>query len=157
PGYVLFVRDRSLLAQRFDPRSQALRGEPFPVVDDVGVGGGGAANAEFSASENGVLVFRGSAGAGVSRLTWLDRAGKEIQSIGEAGPYSAVALSPDQKRIAMEVGAGNSDIWVLETTRSVMTRFTFGPTGEFWPVFSPDGSRIAFTADVNQFGIYVRA
>jgi len=156
PGYALFVRDRALLAQRFDTGKLELQGEPFPVVDDVAVGGGGASNAEFSASENGVLVFRGSAGEGLSRLTWVDRAGKDLQTLGEPGAYSALAVSPDGKRIAMEVGAGNSDLWTLETGRNVMTRFTFSPAGDYWPVFSPDGARIAYTSDQGGFGVWVK-
>jgi Tol biopolymer transport system component len=157
PGYVLFVRDRALLAQRFDTGKLVLRGEPAPVVDDVAVGGGGASNAEFSASENGVLVFRGSAGTGVSRLTWVDRAGKELQAIGEPGAYSGIAPSPDGRRVAMEnTQNGNSDIWILEAARNVMTRFTFTAVGDFWPVFSPDGSRIVYTSDRDLFGVWVK-
>src|SRR3989304_4078270 len=61
PGYVLFVRDRALLAQPFDSRKLRFSGEPFPVVADIAVGGGVASDAEFSASNNGVLVFSGGA------------------------------------------------------------------------------------------------
>ncbi len=152
PGYVLFVRDRALLAQPFDGRKFELRGEPFPIVDDVAVGGGGAANAEFSASGNGVLVFRGSAGAGTSRLTWVDRAGKDVQVVGDPGTYSDQAVSPDGKRIAVEAGTGNPDIWTIESARNVTTRFTFSPASDYWPVWSPDGGRIAYTSD--QQGAY---
>ncbi len=152
PGYILFVRDRALLAQPFDPRGLKLRGEPFPIVDDVAVGGGGAANAEFSASDNGVLVFRGSEGAGTSRLTWVDRAGHDVRTVGEPGAYSGQTPSPDGKRIAVEAGTVNPDIWTIESGRNVTTRFTFSAAQDYWPVWSPDGTRIAYTSD--QMGTY---
>ena len=152
PGYVLFVRDRALLAQRFDAGRLELRGEPFPIVDDVAVGGGGAANAEFSASNNGVLVFRGSAGVGRTRLTWVDRAGRDLRVAGEPAEYSDQVVSPDGKRIAAEVGAGNPDLWVIETGRNVTTRFTFNAASDYWPVWSADGGRIAYSSD--QLGLY---
>jgi hypothetical protein len=63
PGYLIYARDRALLAQRFDPRSMKLIGDGRPITDDVASGGGTASNAEFSASENGVLVFRGGQSA----------------------------------------------------------------------------------------------
>jgi len=157
PGYVLFVRDRALLAQRFDAGKLALRGEPFPIVDDVAVGGGGAANAEFSASENGVLVFRGSAGAGTTRLTWVDRTGKDIQVLGDPGTYSDQVASPDGRRIAVESGSGNPDIWTIESGRNVTTRFTFSPASDYWPVWSPDGGSIAYTSDqASPFAVFVK-
>jgi len=80
PGYILYVKDRALLAQPFDAGGLKFNGEPFPVVDDVAVGGGGAANAEFSASHSGVLVFRGGAGIAQSRFTWVDRAGHDLRA-----------------------------------------------------------------------------
>jgi Tol biopolymer transport system component len=159
PGYILFVKDRALLAQPFDAGRLKMTGEPFPVVDDVAVGGGGAANAEFSASHNGVLVFRGGAGIAQSRFTWVDRAGRDIQSVGDIGTYGAFQLAPDGKRIVFDTGGGasNTDIWILESGRSVTTRFTFSPADEYWPVWSPDGTRIAYASNPSgRFDLYVK-
>jgi hypothetical protein len=158
PGYLIYARDRALLAQRFDPRSMKLIGDGRPITDDVASGGGTATNAEFSASENGVLVFRGGQSAGRAQLAWVDRAGRVLGSVGEPDQYFVVALSPDQKRLAYDVASGSSDIWLRDLVRDVSTRFTFNPGADFNPIWSPDGSRIAFTSDRSgEQMIYVKA
>lgn len=145
PGYVLFVRDRALMAQPFDANGLKLAGEPFPVIDDVSAGGGGASNADFSLSENGVLVCRGGSASGNSKLVWTDRSGRELGVLGAPAEYPGVTLSPDGTRAAAAIGDfTRSDIWILDRARGVTTRLTFDPGGDIWPVWSPDGSRIAF-------------
>jgi len=157
PGYVLSARDRALLAQRFDPGSLKFTGDAFPVADDVAAGGGDPSNAEFSASENGILVFRGGP-SGQTRLVWVDRSGHELQQIGEPGIYSGQALSPDGHQVAIEVTRGASpDIWILDGTRGVSTRFTFNPAIDAWPVWSPSGDRLVFaSARVGSPGIWMK-
>ncbi len=147
PGYVLFVRERALLAQPFDLGKLELTGEPFPIVDDVAAGGGVASNADFSASNNGVLVFRGGVGGSRNKLAWVDRAGRLLNEVGGVADYGSIALSPDERRVAADAGPGASDVWILESARDVTTRFTFDAAGDFWPVWSPDGSRVAFASD----------
>jgi len=157
PGYVLFVRDRALMAQPFDAKALKLTGEPFPVVDDVSAGGGGASNADFSVSDNGVLVCRGGVGSGNSRLVWLDRTGKALGTLGAAADYSTISLSPDGERVAAEIGqlGAGVDIWILDRIRGVTTRLTFDPGDDLWPVWSPDGTRITFGSNrAGNFGIY---
>ena len=157
PGYVLFVRDRALLAQPFDVRKLEFTGEPFPVVDDVAAGGGVASNADFSASNNGVLVFQGGVGGRQSRLAWVDRAGRILTEIGGMANYLTLSLSPDERRVVVDAGPGNPDLWILEVSRGVTSRLTFDPASDFAPVWSPDGNRIAFTSDRSGPGsIYVK-
>jgi hypothetical protein len=74
-------------------------------------------------------------------LTWLDRQGKSLGTVGEAGGYSEIDLSPDEKRLA---AVRNGDIWIIELDRNVTTRFTFDAANNRSPVWSRDGSRIAF-------------
>ncbi len=159
PGYMLFVRDRALMAQPFDARGLRLTGEPFPLMDDVAVGGGGASNADFSASENGVLVSRGGLATAGSRLTWVDRTGKLLGTVGAPADYGTLSLSRDGGRVATEIGspAGGSapDIWILELSRDVSTRFTFDPAADVWPVWSPDGASLLFGSDrTTTFAVY---
>jgi Tol biopolymer transport system component len=157
PGYILTVRDRALLAQPFDAGSLKFKGDAFPIADDVAAGGGDASNAEYSASDNGVLVFRGGL-SGLTRLVWMDRSGHEIRQIGDPGNYSAQALSPDGKRAAVEFStAGASDIWLLDESRGVSTRFTFDPAPDLWPVWSPTGDRLVyFSFKSGAPGMYVK-
>ena len=74
PGYLLFVRERTLVAQKFDVSSMSLQGDPIPIGEGLGAGDLGLAS--FSVSRNGVLVFRRGELTG-TRLLWTDRAGKE--------------------------------------------------------------------------------
>jgi len=150
PGYILFARDRALMAQRFDAKKFRLQGEPFVVADDVFASGAGSArNADFSASGTGVLVHRGGTGAGSSRLVWVDRSGRELSELGPPNPYGNVAISPDGERVAVEIGAdlSSTDIWLIERARGISSRFTFERSSDIWPIWTPDGSEILFASD----------
>jgi serine/threonine protein kinase len=150
-GFLLLVREGTLLAQPFDAARLAMRGDPVVVTQDVSInlatGGAG-----FSASTNGVLSYRtfSSGGAVISQLMWLDRSGKVLGSVGEKTDQSAVQLSPDGTRVAISVldpARRSRDIWIHDLTREgLRTRFTFD-AGEDWDsVWSPDGRSLAFSA-----------
>jgi len=156
PGYILSVRDRALLAQPFDPGSFKFKGDAFPIADDVAAGGGDATNAEYSASDNGVLVYRGGL-SGLTRLVWVDRSGHEIRQIGDPGNYSAQVVSPDGNRIAVEQSTnGPPNVWILDASRGASTRFTFDTQGDFWPVWSPSGDRLSYFTFRGGGGMYVK-
>ena len=156
PGYILSVRERALLAQPFDPNSFKFKGDAFPIADDVAGGGGDPTNAEYSASDNGVLVFRGGL-SGLTRLVWVDRSGHEIRQIGEPGAYRAQVVSPDGNRIAVEQSTnGPSNIWLLDASRNVSTRLTFDPEGDFWPLWSPTGDRVIYFSFKGGGGVYMK-
>jgi Tol biopolymer transport system component len=147
PGYLLFVRDGILMAQRFDTKDLQMTGEPYPVVQQIGQF---FACAYFSISENGVLVYWGGAQTRKAKLVWLDRAGKELQSIGTPGYYRFPSLSPDETRVAvqqLDPQTGKGDIWLLDLLRGTSSRFTFDPSDESSPIWSPDGSRIVFASE----------
>ena len=150
-GYVLFLRDRTLMAQPFAAHKLALAGEAVPIAEDVStVNVYGA----FSASANGTLVYRAGA-TGLVRYTWFDRDGKIVNAVGEPGSYSTPVISPDSTRAAM---ASNGDIWVFDFARGVNTRLTFNTANEGSPVWSPDGSRIIFRSNRNgKFDLYEKA
>jgi Tol biopolymer transport system component len=146
PGYLLFLREKILMAQRFDAKSLGLTGDPFPVAEQVQYFPQ-TANAIFSVSQSGLLVYQTVWSPVLSRLVWLDRGGRETGSLGTPGDQANPRISPDGKRIALDVidhQTGNMDIWIYQSSGGVATRITSDPAIDASPVWSPDGDRIAF-------------
>ncbi len=145
-GYLLFARERTLLAQRFDLGRRKLVGEPFPVAEDLPVSTSGQAN--FTVSNNGVLVYRAT-GSVLSRMVRLDRTGHEIGQLAATADYRAPSLSPDGRQVAVrrrDSDAANADVWMIDPARGTTSRFTFDPAVDTSPVWSPDGSQIAWSS-----------
>jgi serine/threonine protein kinase len=144
-GYLLYLRERTLLAQPFDLASFATAGEAVPVAEPVQIDS--LLRARFSLSQSGVLVYDSSGSGSSSRLLWFDRAGKPLGSVGDPGDYTNLNLSPDDQRVAAarrDPQTGRQDIWLFDLSRGGSSRFTFGPGSASSPVWSSDGSRIAF-------------
>jgi eukaryotic-like serine/threonine-protein kinase len=143
-GYLLFVRD-GLMAQAFDPRSGRLSGAEMRVLDAASIW-----NAAGSISQTGVLVFGriGVALGGRVELTWFDRTGRELGKASRRA-YRDPSISPDGKRVAGQIfdETGLGDLWILELDRNVESRFTFQPAWRVNPIWSPDGSRIAYASN----------
>jgi serine/threonine protein kinase len=159
PGYVLFVRDSTLMAQPFDQRRLALTGDPFPVVERVSFNPANGQSA-FSASDAGVLTYRARAAGGISRLEWVGRTGAQLGVVGDPGTYADVELSPDGRTAAVSLRdpvRGTFDEWLVDLSRGVRTRLTFDPSDEFGAKWSPNGERIAFLKRGEPSGIYVKA
>ena len=159
-GYLLFLRNTTLMAQPFDAARRALAGEAVPVAENVGsqrdIG-------RFAVSTSGVLAYRAS-GDQTVQLTWFDRQGNIRGTAGTAGPHynpDAMALSPDETRVATRLRdpqTGNWDIWVLDTVRNTRARLTSNPAIDDIPVWSPDGKRIAFASNRDgRFDLYQKS
>ena len=99
-------------------------------------------------SQNGVLAYRTGAASRIRQLTWYDREGRSLGSVGKPGEYMAPSLSPNEKSVAMSVGIpGKLDTWVMDLTSGVMTRMTHDSQEALhsMPAWSPDSQRLAVT------------
>jgi Tol biopolymer transport system component len=146
-GHLLFLRERTLMAQPFDADRLAVAGEPFPIAEDIQ---SFAAYGFFSASDSGVLTYQsGSSPAGAPQLAWLDRAGNTVATVGQPAVYGDLALAPDGRRAAVRLLAGQTvnDLWLLDLARDgLATRFTFDRAIEMSPVWSPAADRVVFSS-----------
>jgi Tol biopolymer transport system component len=148
-GHLLFWQSGALVARPFDAKRLRLTGEAFPVAEQLRfLGASGAAI--FSVSETGVLAYQSSPRGELSQLTWFDRSGKRLESVGPAADYFHPRLSHDGRRIAVALidpQTAYSDIWIHDLARRVSTRLTFGPGVNIFPIWSPDDKWLVFASN----------
>jgi hypothetical protein len=153
PGYLLFVRDRMLMAQPFNASALETTGDPAPVAEQVTaptmVTGGPLGH--FSASQNGVLAYTTGVTAGAVQLTWFDGHGTKLDTSGVVGFVQWFSLSPDGRSVAFarsDETAGQFDVWTRDLVRGSDTRLTF--TGDnLYPIWSADGNNVFFMSNRN--------
>jgi Tol biopolymer transport system component len=145
PGYLVFVRGRNLMAQRFDARRLRTSGQAAPIAEQV-LHNATRWTGAYSFSDTGLLVFQPGAGAVKSRLTWFDTDGKTLGTVGEPGDITFVSLSPDGNRALTEVmGAdGRANLWMYDLGWGIGTPFTSGPGSYREPVWSPDAKSVVY-------------
>ena len=150
-GHLVFVRSGALWAVPFDRDRLHIVGTPTPVVEGVVVAGGGAV--QYAVADNGSLAYMpGSPSAGgTRRLMWVDRNGGEETIAAPASNYFTLSLSPDGTRAAIHIqdSTGTGDVWVSELSRGTLARLTTGEAFDGSPLWSPDGSRVAFESHRN--------
>ena len=154
PGYLLFVRDGSLLAQKFDEREERLVGIEMTIASNIETN---IRKAGLSVSDTGTLIH--SSGMPLRQLTWVDRNGQHIERVGEPGSFAQIALSPDETRLVMDTNDG--DLTMLDLRRAIQQRFTSEADGvqPIDPVWLPDNRNVVFTSPAasGAFTLYRKA
>jgi Tol biopolymer transport system component len=155
PLKLLFQRASTVFAQDFDAQTLAVTGEPIPIVDRV-ENLLNAGLAYFSVSDTGTLVYR-TVATDDRQLTWFNREGQVTGTPGERAPYGIAQVSPDGTKAAVvpNVPVGpdqirNNDVWIVDLVKNTSTRFTFDPGTDVQPVWSPDGTWIAWQSTPNK-------
>jgi eukaryotic-like serine/threonine-protein kinase len=146
PGYLVFARDGVLLAQRFDPESGRVAGEPLSIAEHVR--NFATTGAAAFATSTGTLAYQ--SGENVRRLTWFDRTGRELGAVGPPGYYLTVSISPNGRRALFDRASprtGTWDVWSLDLERGTETPVASGPETEVYPIWLPDEGSIAYSID----------
>jgi len=147
-GYLFFTRSRMLFARRFDPKDLKMIGEPISIADRVWFATDKFGHSSFSVSQTGDVVFRN--GNPDSQLTWFDRSGKILGTLGPAGLWDEPALSRDGTKLAAEraeIEAETSYIFEIDLVRGSLSRVSPGEWENVDALWSPDGRKIAFRSN----------
>ncbi len=159
PGYLLFLREASLMAQPFDLGRHRVNGDAVPVAEHVHY----IAvrwNGSFTVSSNGFLLYQGGGSTeNKAQLTWFDRTGKQLGTLGEPAALADIRLSPDgSKVLADRPGAqGSLNLWMYDAARGIASRFTFSTSVDESAVWSPDGKQVVFTSNrQGNFSLYLK-
>jgi serine/threonine protein kinase len=159
-GYLFYLDDKkSLRAAVLDAAKGTVAGDSLVVADLVGFQPSIFWGA-FSVAENGTVVYNPNVGAALSVLTWYDRAGKELGSVGDIGVLSNPTLSPDDSRLTIDIAdakATDVNVWLNDLKRGTNSRFTFDSSEDVGGVWSRDGSLIAYRSlQANDTNVFVK-
>jgi serine/threonine protein kinase/Tol biopolymer transport system component len=153
-GYLLWLQEQTLLAQRFDADSLRLEGEPAAIAENIALGQLGPVRAAYWVSDAGVLVYFGGAELDQHRIVWMTRDGRPLGDAVPPDRFGALALSPGGERIVFErtvreagSSTANPDLWLWTVAQKLMTKLTFDRESDKYPIWSPDGQRIVFTSN----------
>jgi serine/threonine-protein kinase len=139
-GHVVFAREGALYALPFDLEAQEVLGPPFPILEGVTTGGANG-GAQFSVSRGGDLIYYHGVTAVEAEAVRVTRDGTETPLDAATAIQGELRYSPDGKQIVLQQ---DLQIWVLDNERGTRSRLTFGDMADWSPVWSPDGTQIAF-------------
>lgn len=160
-GYLLFGREGGLMALAFDSRALRTSGEAEPIAARLGTVQGANLSyrrRNFTASENGLLIYDPHTDRQRSQLLWVDRNGKSLHLLAQLDNVSAAFLSSDESRIVVarkDLATNNNDLWLTDPLGNNPVRFTFDPGSDLLGLWSPDSQRIVWTSTRNgSFDLY---
>ena len=141
-GHIVYGNSGTLHAVPFDLKRRAIRGNPVGVIEGVVTKASGVVSAHMAA--DGSLVYvAGTATTAQRSLVWVDRQGREEEIKVPPRTYAYARLSPDGRRIALDIRDEQRDIWTWDLARSTLTRLTFNPGIDRGPIWTADGTRLA--------------
>ena len=155
-GYLLFSREGSIWATKFDVGRKQTTGAAVPMGESVH--NTDSTVLHYDVGKDGSIVYLpAGVDSSVQQLVWIDRDGRSTAAHLEPGPYSRISLSPDGTRIALARREhDNTDVWIADEARRAFSRLTFEPTLETMPTWSPNGATIAFRSEREGPGIFRR-
>jgi serine/threonine protein kinase/Tol biopolymer transport system component len=156
-GHLFFMRASTMMAQPFDSRRLQLAGDPVAIADTIRTTWFGTG--VFSVSSGGALAYATAPAVENSQLTWVDRQGEALSTVGPPGADGAVSLSPDGKRAVVRDAAYGvpGDLWTIDVSDGRRTRLTFRQNNYSPGVWSDDGTRIAYAGGNLGDTLYVKA
>jgi len=146
-GHILYARGSTLFAVAFDPDALAIEGTPFEVVDDLAFDSA-TGGAQFSVSDEGTLAYLPAfTDSWRFRLAWVDWSGAVEPLDLEQTDVSGGVVSPSGDRIAATALGANDSTWIYNLLDNTSVRLTFTAGNAHVPIWSPDGTHVAFTND----------
>ncbi len=155
-GHIAFVQDGSMFAAAFDLDRLERTGEPVPVLQDLAHGGFWTGAAQYSVSDTGTAMYVSGSNS-ASPIHSVDDAGAITVLRQTPANWSDPAFAPDGRQLAVDVSDGKqSDIYLYDWTGDAMTRLTIDPGTDAKPVWTKDGTRIAYmsTRRGGNFGVF---
>jgi serine/threonine protein kinase/Tol biopolymer transport system component len=149
PGYLVFPREETLLAQRFDPARFVLTGEPTAILTDIQYQPQ-VRRAVFAVSDNGLLIAQTGSGVALSQPVWFDRKGNETEAVGKPDVYGNLSIAPNGRSVAVDktdMASLNTDVWTYELQGKGSKRLTFDPAFDVAPIWDPDALRLVFASN----------
>jgi len=146
-GHLFYAAAGTLRAVAFDLATLETRGTPVPIVPDVVMTNTGGVDAVVAGDGTLAYVSRSGVIGAQRTLVWVDRQGRETPILSPPRAYLYPRLSPDGKRVAVSAADQETDIWVWDLSRTTLTRATFDPRLDTYPVWTPDGHRLLFSSE----------
>jgi eukaryotic-like serine/threonine-protein kinase len=144
--YLLFAQDQTLFAQHMDWKTLRKIGEPALLASNVAASPAYLGTSEFTASQNGVLIYGAARGSSFDRFNWYSREGMVFGSLEPIIDFQQFTLSPDGKHLALNSfhQHATGSLWLIDIATNTTTALATDPHAQSDPVWSPDSRYVAF-------------